>query len=536
MNHQELALLPSNEGGLLYQWLGSFWSSICDDAELVNQVQKGNGELTAQLYQRFTDILNLSDRRNIPVFYRNRWLDLKLKSSEKDVSANTLLKLGDNPTPVIGPQTLPPFATDHLLLVGGVAAYEDITVYPTSKLDTINHIPVIVDNIIFPKVIYFYGVDFVMKGNDIFFLHGIDPFTNDKIQRTYDEQNSTYELTLWGCDALVDTQYLYNHIGYIFGLYDTSSMEYKSELNAIWDLHSLGSTEYCMRIALAAILGEPVVLNHTETIIAIITEDTYKQIVTDKNIYTLPTQSELLSNILVGTILSQGDFFTTTIKIFNNLDTTKSSQLTELRENVMGLMLPTAFFRASLQHGMGIGWDLTDIKFVSLDTNGNPLVRFDMYGNQDDIDIFWADVFAYCTNHDIAVTDCFGEYIIAPGPEKSGASWGKISPFKFFCDNMFKANSFVVTVDSTNLSTFGKEHFKDINQIYPLLPAHVFMFLLEKVPINVDNYGLDTCLDTDYEDCLAHGITSTAKYGDTINTLAYKDIGVKKAWVPVCST
>jgi len=533
-NVQEVLLAPDT-GALLYQWLGSFWTALCDDSGLVKQVQYGNGMLSAQLYERFTEIIKLSNRTQMPVYYLNKWFDVNLKSGQKNISKNILLKLNDDPMPVLGPQVAYPFTPGYMLKVGGMAAYKDITVYSTNKNCVINQMPVIVDNVSAPKVIYFQGLDFIVKEDDIFFLHGVDPFTNTALQKTYNEYTKEYEMTLWGCNVLIDQNYLYNYMGYIFGFLGTSSVEYKTALNSVWNMTTLGATESCVHAAVAAILGEPTVLETIETVVAILSETNYKQIITDKNVYTLSKQSELIPTIQLGTILHQGDLLSTAVKIFDNIDPDKTGYLTELQSNVPGLLLSPALFRAKIQRGLGISWETTDLKFAGLDINGNPTVTFDMYGSAEDVTIFWNDVFKYCADNNIPVTSCFANYIITPGTTQIGSSWGKISPFKFFCKNMLKANSFIIVVDTTKLSTFGKDHFKDIHQLYPILPAHIYMFVLEKLPINVDNYSLATVNDADFDYCIAKGIISEAKYGTTLKTLAYMDMGIQTVWIPVCN-
>ena len=167
-------------GDLLYKWLGSFWSGICEDAELLYRMYKANGILSAQLYQEFAESLSLTNRKRVPVYHRKIWMPITLYLTNQNAADACGINLNMNPAPSIGVQTDSHFETGVILTVGGQAPYNNVTAYKLPA--NITSIAAIADNIATPDAIYLHGVNYVIKNSIIYFLNNQDPFSNSSFK------------------------------------------------------------------------------------------------------------------------------------------------------------------------------------------------------------------------------------------------------------------------------------------------------------------------------------------------------------------
>jgi len=529
-------------GSLLYQWLGSFWSTLCEDSELVKQMQAGHGVLAAKLYQEFAECLDLVDRKNLPVYHNDLTTTILFKLTERNTSSTMSIRMDMDIPLCIGPQTAYPFTIGKIPTVGGIAPFEGIVAYPIDpKIKDIN---VLVDNIAKPSIILVKDVNFSIEDQVIYFINNSDPFDNETVIKTnvYDATGIIDKtITLFAYNTLIDRDYIYNYAGYIFNLKSESSEQYKTATNNLWDMYNYGPVKQRLQASIAALLGEPCIINDTETIVAIITNDYVKQIVTDTNVYTVTLDSIIRTGVVKGATLNSGDLLTETIKVYENIDFTRLTASNEYCQqfvtDVPALLLPTCFFRAKLVNGLGVSFELTNIVNDGIDRNGNTKFKFNMYGSPDDVNTLWADVVNYCETKDIEMASIFEGVLDASYSNHAGAICGRLEPLKFFLNNMFKANMFIVVVNTSNLTTFGRTRFKDINKVRTVLPASVYMFVLDKMAVTDVKYELDLLITEDYTSSVAKNVNDTGSYRQigSKRILTYYDAPILMRWVPVCS-
>ena len=78
-------------GDTLYSWLGSLWRSVHMGDGMVRGLQKARGIRLAQLYLDILEAAKLQDRNGMPVFHRELWHPIVLRSSERDTAQENML-------------------------------------------------------------------------------------------------------------------------------------------------------------------------------------------------------------------------------------------------------------------------------------------------------------------------------------------------------------------------------------------------------------------------------------------------------------
>ena len=523
------------DGNLLMDWLGTFWSQIYTDKEFAQQLQNGQGLLSAQLYLNFLESIGLLNRNNAPPFHRERWKAITIKLSEANTGKASLLTADMDPPAIIGPQTSNTYIQDETFEIGGNAEYTNAVSYPLSA-GTEDILTTITDSIVNPKVLLVRGIDFIVRDNTLFFLHSKDPFANaDFSRRTVVDANGVEdeEILLWAADVLIDKDFIYNYIGYILNIKTASSEYYKKMLNAVWDVYNHGTTLKYFRSALGAIFDEPVVLEATETVEVII-DDTNRQVITDKHVYDISTNSTLRSAVTVNSTLNAGDFLTETIRIYETLDPMKLNAVSEYGErfktDVYSMFFDPSMLRTCVKFGIGASWKLSDIINAGTDDNGNSKLKFDLYGDTEDIDAFWLDFWAYLEANKISSSTCFQDYMYDTILPSIGAVCGRVPPLEFFLRYFLKANGIIVVIDSDEDRAIDMA--AALGTLKKTMPAHAVLFFIEQRHLGPEEYELAD-LSESIEECISTTVSDTARPGGPSPALlTYKDRGVSYKWLP----
>ena len=125
-------LLPN--GNKMFEWLGSFWTALFEDTQLIRRQQDANGLLFAQLYLKVVETLNLTDHTTSAAFERKRWRAIPLRYSTRNTGPAVSIRLGGAYTPVIGPQTAKT-AEEHGLRVDVLAPTPSVEVLVDALAD-----------------------------------------------------------------------------------------------------------------------------------------------------------------------------------------------------------------------------------------------------------------------------------------------------------------------------------------------------------------------------------------------------------------
>lgn len=522
-------------GSTLVEWMGYFWTRVYENSELVRSVQQGQGLLMAQLYLNFMESIDLLNRNDVPVYHRERWSPLVIKQSEAGTGDATLITAGMTPTPVVGPQPEGDFVPGTVFPVGGNAKYLNAVSYPLS-VSVADVLTCITDNIMSPKVVLIRDQDFIVQNDTIVFLRKNDPFTMSAFpQRVLDNDK---EILLWGCDTLIDKEYVYKYLSYVLGIKATSLEFFQQMVNALWNLYNMGTPISMLKSTIGAMLGEPTAVHAEETVEAIIPRGDYVQVATDQEVYTVSASAEL--RVEVGTVLHNGDFITKTLRLYETLDPMKLDAVSEFgvafRADVHSLFFEKAMLRSAVQFGVGASYDESDIVVAGLDAQGNPQLKFTLYGNPDDIQLFWQDFWQYLADHGMTSETCFQEYLDDIVLPVEGAVVGHVPPLEFFLRYFMRANAMILVIDRDKLAVQLPQidPVGFLQLLRPVIPAHVMLLFVEHVRPEVQEY-LMTDLASNLEEMVALTASSYAQPGGPSTvTMTYKDRPPVMRWIPQC--
>lgn len=484
-------------GELVHRWLGNLWLQLFQDTEFVHRNNQASGLLSAQLYLNFMETTNLLNRHNAPVFHRERWHLITLKVSTRNTGNAVAARLGSRYVPKIGKQNEAPFVPGSMVQIGGHTAVAGVTTYPLDA-SVSDILTTITDNIVSPGKVLVRGVDFYVEDQTLVFVNDNDPFTLGFPVRT---TGGDQEVALWASDTLMDNDFTYNFSGYVLGIRDVSSEFYAAYVNALWDMHNMGTPTALFMSGIAAILGEPYVLDTAETVVDVIQRTDTQQIVTDTHVYSVPASAVLRASVKVGSVLLRGELLTETVRMYDNIDparlTGNSEYGSRIRQDIDALLVTPGFLRTPLRHGIGLSWNNVPITFHGYDANDNPKVRFALYGSQDDVDAFWADFWDQCEQAGVSSATCLAGHLRDTLLAADNAVWGSVSPMEFFLHNFLKANLLVIALDGDKLSVSGRQSMHLLTALNHVIPAHVCLLIMERRTLPTDEYDMgDQLMDT----------------------------------------
>lgn len=521
----------TNNGQLLWLWLGGFWQKVYQNPNFARDMQSGQGLLSIQLYLNFLESMNRINRNDVPVFHRERWKPVRLLKSQ--AGAGSLLTIGADPVANLGPQVSADYVYGATFKLGGTSALSASVSYPLTGVQDIGS--GICNSIIGPKSVLVAGTDFVVKDSTIYFLRERDPFTdaNFPVRRVATQGVADEELVLWCMDTLEEHDYVYNQLGYVFGIKLESSTYYAELVNRIWDLYNLGTPVQTLKSALGAILSEPCVVDAQETVVKVLTNSDSLQVITDARVYTLPVTAVLRSVVMPGAVLTAGDYFTETIRIYHNINplhlNTSGEYGARFRTDVPAMFFGPEMFKSSLTFGIGAAFELSDIVSAGLDANGNPRLKFDLFGDAQDIQTFWTDFWAYCETNGISSATCFTDYL----DSAVGNTYGRVAPLEYFLRYFLRPNLCVVVVDGDRLSPTGYANVNQLQLLKSVLPAHVLM-MVTMVRSTADDFDLSTNTEV-VDNMVSLAKTDEARPGSPSSLgLTYRDRYPIVRWIPTC--
>lgn len=480
----------SADARAMYDWLGSFWSSVYEDPDFVRYVQGARALRTAQLYLDVLEAAALVDRAGAPVFHRERWRPIVVRRSERNSGSSTMLRLGSREGAVVGPQTAEHYEPGTVFTLGGRdASFKGVSVYPLDP--SVKSVATcIVDDIARPRTIMHSGTDYAVLDGAIAVRSDMDPFADGSTFPTFevvadDPADNDEEAVMWACDSLVDKDYVYGHLGYAMGLPGKSSEGYRRIVNAVWSTVSEGASPRLLQALVAAMCGVPTVRNETETVETILAlDDGGYQVITDSEVYTLPKYSRLHPSVHAGVTLRRFDLVDDSIRVYPYvMDVDRLSGYTEFADkfesDVPAMDLPPALFRTSLDDGFSVGWGRRDIVCRGFDANGNPKLCFRLDGSDEDNEAFWNDVWSAYEETGESIERCFGDDI-RDRDYRPGGTCGSIVPIRFFLRQLVGANTLVVTVRTDVVGDdsplYDPKFFRTIREC---VPSYVRLFFIE---------------------------------------------------------
>jgi hypothetical protein len=289
---------------------------------------------------------------------------------------------------------------------------------------------------------------------------------------------------------------------------------------------------------IAAFLDEPTILDAEETIELIVPKTDQVQVITDKHVYSVSTNAVLRTGVQPGAVMHRGDLLTRTVEVLDVLDPDRfqlADDTLTIKELLPGLFLRKSFFRAPLRYGIGMTWTPVPVIFTGNDANGNPKLRFSLYGYAADVEAFWNDFWSYCETNHVSAADIF-ERFLDPivRPPVVGAQWGEVEPMDHFLRNHLKANLAVIVVDGERLTTRGRTTLGLLSSTQNAIPAGVCVLFVERLTTPPDPYDCAEIGETVVSSILGAEVKDTAGAGKMPEDgLNYREI-CTTMWVPSC--
>ena len=520
-----------SEVDILQRWSGDLWSRFSEEPEVFRRLIEARSLFAAQLEVWFNETRALSSRRDIPVMHRKRWYPLVLQVSERNTGRAAKITLGDKYVPRIGPQTEVPFTPGDTLKIGGNYNFHGLATYPLPEGGTTVE-AFIVNNPVNPSRILTRGLDFHVHDSTIFFLHGSDPLDDADFSRSGTAEGSA--VLAWAADTMFDHNYIPDFLAYPLGLNAESTEFDKRHLNALWDMYASGPSAQGLSAAVGAMLDEPYILELEETVDSIITRGDDTLVATDNHVYLIPADADLDTRVVPGAILPKGTLFTTTVRIFDNLDVSKLTAETpygeELRTRISALYLPAGLFNIGMRHGICAGWQSVEVVSTGVNVNGDAIIEFDLGGSDSDGALFWSSFNSYCATTGIVPLEQLGAAFTVP--TDSTGNLGYIIPAEFFLLNFLKDNTLIISVDTARLSERGVKSIHLLKRLRNVVPAHIRL-----VVISLDSLGPEEY--TEYSDTVvavdALAVSDIAGAGGRALTgLGYRD-RVSARWIAYCT-
>ena len=482
---------PANDltdGYYLYRSLGSFWTYIFQDKKALQGYTLGQAEELTQSYLKLAEVINTYSVKNIPLYSKEKWKPLFVKKS----AANKASFKFESAGAVFGTQSQDdPYYANRLFRFGLPKETGD-SVYGYEVGSNIKDFALLANRVISPSLVLLPGVDCTLSNGVIYFNKDIfnsDYFPKSKILgefgRPVQFKDSSGELVddelivLWMHDASVDVDYLYKNFGVLFDFKLPTSQNYKDILKAFMKLAVDGPSIEALIAALSSFCGLPTVIEPTETVEEIFTNsnNTYRFIVTDKQVYKLPIEQELARNIQVGKKIHAGQCIGAGLEVVDTV-VTPDWWRNNIKPKKLGF--PAHLFAANIKHQLFFESDVTLI------TKTNGEIHFPVSGNPKDVEAFHAHI-NNPTNKTI-----ISEKLGLLGDDTAGLY---SSPLDFVFSNFFKNNTLLI-----KLAFYSDKQLKLFFDMLPTikeyLPAHVCILTYVKLTLQSEILGgLNSALD-----------------------------------------
>ena len=318
--------------------LGSFWSDVFDDQELLDAVLAAKVLAAAQLHIDALEDLSLRDHNGSPLFHREHWHPLVIRRSRRNSAPGLVIGMPD--TPSIGPQETSlgnphPYVEGEVFEVGRNDDQSKVFTYPFTAFEGCPLAGVrtcLCDSISKPGHVLLQGRDFTVDRGTLVIRRESDPFDvggyrTVEVPGSYTDASTGTECAdslavLWLCDAEFDTNNVGDFLGYPMGIDAASTPVAKACLAALWDAVVYGLTPRCLNVLLGALFRVPTA-QADETVEKLDGIGPYT-VVTDKNVYLLESG---LPVVTVGQALRKGDFLTDAIQVAHGLSADEIEQL-----------------------------------------------------------------------------------------------------------------------------------------------------------------------------------------------------------------
>lgn len=467
------------QGNTLLDLLGTFWSQHYANWNQIASYINAKNQVELQSFQELNEIADSLSRFNIPIYKLREWSLLRLIKSQRLLDLITYgednIVFGDN------------FVGSGIVHEFGVT--DNLGVYSYALPNNLVNCSLIQNKITEPTVSFINNVDYVIDANIHF---RANPFSNPKLTPLpiYDNKGNLvdYYIDLWLFKANYDESYEYNNYGYAFNFNYKTSEEYKDLVNVLYDNTIIGSYKKALTTLLAVITDNPLSKDN-ETIIDISKDKTSQLVITDKNVYHLALDANLI--VSANQVLAKDQLLTDAFVIYYPVTDVPTV------DEVPALSIGREFLLGSFASELTFNNKITNLK-VTTDASSRTRIEFDIGGSSSDKKLFWDTVH---TNGTAMGATSLAQlldfrYPPAQSPDPTAVNLPiTINPLMFLIKNVFRNNVLIVRLN--NIS-FGDNYFNQ--PMAPLLkaivpPSNLIIFL---VYLDIDDLiSADTDLTED---------------------------------------
>lgn len=484
--HRSFSKFPAEDatdGQYLYRSLGSFWAQIFQDKAAIKGYTTAMAEEVIQAYYNLIETVNQYSVKDIDLYHKEKWLPLTIKKSEYNKAPFVFSPDGA----VFGYQPESDlFYANQLFRFGFPKETTGGKVFSFTPKLNITNIGVIANRVLSPSFILVPGVDIIIKDNTFYFK--TDLFNNEYIPRAKVVEDfgvvSTFTdidgnkvedefIILWVYMAEIDNRELYKNFGTLVGINLPTSESYKTLLKSLLNLFVEGPTITALHAIFAALVNTPIVIESSELVEDLYSDEDYQYVITDKHVYRLDNSQMLKNSIDEGSILRAGETLADNIEIFDPVIDPlwwKSTFYTPK------LGFPSHVFAASTQNQLFFANSYEPLTYTGANESPNNRLVFPVSGRNEDV-------------------HAFQNYLNEPSRkleilDKLKLSEDKtatliINPVDFLFSNVFKNNTLLLKLSFANqdqLSLF----FSLLPSIQPYLPSHVFLLTYLQLQLDVD--------------------------------------------------
>ena len=312
----DLPVYPSNgryASQQLQELLGTYWANYFGDKTVLSGLLGSRAVLFEQATQSMTEAAQLVARTSCPLVHNELWTPIYLKKSTMTDDSLAPLTYGADKA-LYGVESVPPYNRVFDYKSSLIAGSNGVFPMP----EDLRYVRMITNRIDNPSLALVEGVDFRIDHDEHLLTLPIDVFNDPRVstRSVYDENGMVdIEVILWAFSSDVDLEYLWKHYGFVFDVKHETGQPYKDLLNAVCDTHAAGPSVDRLSKLLHASMDVPVAVG--DEVVEQILTGRRKQVVTDKNVYTVNAESDLV--VGVGDELRAGDSLTDTVQILDLL-------------------------------------------------------------------------------------------------------------------------------------------------------------------------------------------------------------------------
>jgi hypothetical protein len=471
----------TTKGDFLFRSLGSFWTQIFQDKEVLKGYTLGQAEEIKQRYFDLIEAVNNYSIKETQIFHTEKWLPITVLKSK----FNKIPFVFEKYKAVFGSQPASDKYYHDLIFKFGFEkeAVEDVYQYFIGK--EIKNIGMIADRVIAPNVLYLCGSDVIIEDGALTFNSNI--FEEDSFEKfdivgdngeavTYIDNDGVKQqeqgIIIWLYSAKLDKNYLYNNFGYIFDFRLDTSELYRAILEIVFNTFVNGPTLNNIKSLVATALQVPIIYNKIEVVQKSFSDTDHSYIVTDKQCYKINKKLSPI-NVKTGQLLYAGDVLCENFELFDNASSAngwwKKSNLLDGR-----LAFSKYLFLGNYTNQLSFS---SGLETISLDENGD--IVFPVLGLPEDVKRF-----NNYLNNSIARKNVLKDYFNLINPYDAVS----FVPLDFIMDNFMKLN--IAFIKITFHSDAEMSYFMQfIPLIRSTLPPYIYLIIKFNLLLTTDEYS-----------------------------------------------